>query len=158
MTQMSAQAYAEQLKKIYVRPGVSKINGIGLIALRAIPEGTRVLYSYYHSVSIDKRALLDAGAPKAVIDYFESIFDGTEKQLYAPTIHAPYLEPALINACFINHSNTPSGVIDDEGYVVSLRDLVVGEELSIDYADYLGASTSNGRWAMSRQWPASNAD
>ena len=113
---------------IPVRVDRSPIHGLGVFALHRIAEGT-VVWTFTPGFDLD----LDPRALDAQPERFRHIM-----------LHYGYIDPVLdrfILCCddyrFINHSDSPSIRIDKQGcrygVDVAARDIVAGEELTVDY-------------------------
>ncbi|MEI7704419.1 MAG: SET domain-containing protein [Deltaproteobacteria bacterium] len=113
-----------------VRLGKSAIHGWGVFARQRIPAGTR---TWEFVPGVDQ--LLD---PAAV--------DSAREDLRNLLIHYTYLHPFLKRrvlcgdiAKFMNHSDAPNIQSTHEangGFDLALRDIEVGEELTVDYQDF----------------------
>lgn len=105
-----------------VRVGPSRIAGHGLFAVEAIPQGRRILPYLGEKITGPERARRLA-AGNAYIFHLN----------YRYAIDGQSLENT---ARYINHSCAPNCRVDKTGdtlWVVALRDIAAGEELSFNY-------------------------
>jgi SET domain-containing protein len=115
---------------VEARLGRSPIHGWGVFARQRIPAGTR---TWEFMPEVDQ--LID---PAAV--------EGAREDLRSLLVHYTYLHPILKRrvlcgdiAKFMNHSETPNiqGTHEPSGgHDVALRDIEVGEELTVDYREF----------------------
>jgi len=125
----------------FCKVGVSNISGVGVIAIRDIPNGTEVFrccneefFGLNKPIKITGNDL--AGAEDSILDYINTLMVPSEPN----TQPLPFRGLNSINIIFyLNHSNNPntefSDVGDDDDFVtfVSSRDIKKGEELTEDY-------------------------
>ena len=132
------QKILENLKNTYCRLKPSKIEGIGIFAVRDIPKGKNpflgIKNSRYHEFNIKELGKLDKGIIKMVEDFFVVEKNGTvnitENALNGMDI-----------SFFLNHSNKPNLKIFDDGKNDSYcfkttKKIKKGEELTIAYEAY----------------------
>lgn len=124
---------------IYCRIGISKISGVGVIAIRDIPKGV----DPFRNLSQEKERIIelndndlkniDENVVTLIQDFFGSS-GGKHDVLYSG--------PNDINISFyLNHSNNPNiDIVDKSGnkYLsfVTNRIIKKDEELTINYAEY----------------------
>lgn len=138
---MSKQKLINHLKNdIYCRLGVSKIAGIGVIAIRDIPQGIdpyKNLFNHKEEViELTNNDIkdVDNNVKKVLKDFF-----GSDK---VKTFDVLYYGPNYLNISFyMNHSNTPNvDIVDTPGkeYLgfVTNRPIKKGEEMTINYNEY----------------------
>lgn len=126
-------------KDIYCRIGVSKISGVGVIAIKDIPKG---IYPFV-SLSKEKEKIIelndndlkhvDKNVKKLINDLFGGE-DGKYDVLYYGTNHVDI-------SYYLNHSNHPNlDIIDNKSskYLTfkTNRKIKKGEELTINYKKY----------------------
>ena len=124
----------------YCRIGVSKIHGVGVIAIKNIPKGTNPFkfpdgkFKKYKMVEVTKREVekLDPNVKKMVKDFFaedEGYYDLPKDGLNSLDI-----------TFYMNHSNKNNVAIVDAGcdYLSfqTIRHIKKGEELTINYNEY----------------------
>ena len=117
---------------VMIKP--SPIEGIGLFALRNIPEGCRSMFSKANEqeqwIPISKSEVENLPAhAKALIENY-CLYD--EENYFIPDYGFKKMD--LVN--FLNHSDTPNIISVNEGeFFEAIRDIKQGEELVIDYGD-----------------------
>jgi len=127
---------------IYCRIGVSKISGVGVIAIKDIPKNTNPFLTLSKNndkiitLSDKDVSKLDKNVLKIINDFFGS---DTNKKKYYDVLATG---PNNINVSFyMNHSNKPNIDIVDDGisdyYGFRANRLIKeNEELTIDYSKY----------------------
>ncbi len=122
----------------------SSIQGEGAFAIRDIPEGLRII-----EYTGERLTMLDADAR-------DSDVDGERHHTFLFAIDDDVVIDAAVGgnaARFINHScdpNCDAEVHEDRIWIVSLREIVAGEELAYDYAYEL---TERHTPAVKRRYP-----
>lgn len=123
---------------IYCRIGLSKIHGVGVIAIKDIPENINPFKTFIKRkekvITLTNQDIknLDKNTKKVIKDFFGS------KDKYDVLLDGPN----NINISFyMNHSNRPNiDIIEDEKeeYLTFRTNRVIkkGEELVINYKDY----------------------
>jgi hypothetical protein len=136
---MTIKELVEDLRSnIYVRVGVSKISGIGVIAIRDIPKGTDPFKSTeeYEYVGIPEEDIFGLGVPKLdpnVERYMRDMCVFDEGKWWLPSTGLNSLSVGW----YLNHSTTPNMEATDKGELfISTRDILSGEELTVDYMTY----------------------
>lgn len=139
---MKKDIFLDHLKNdIYCRIGISKIQGVGVIAIKDIPKGTRPFISLNPnknkivSVSIDE--LKNHGIHDNVIKISQDFFGGTEKN----NCDMYHYGPNDLNiSYYLNHSpdNNLDVIVTDDVYYgfITNKDIKIGEELFINYQHY----------------------
>lgn len=117
-------------RNLYTRLKNSE-HGIGLVAIRDIPEN-------FHLFEGDEGGVVRV--PRSVVD---AIADNEVRRMYfdfCPTIDGHFIAPADFNqltmSWYMNHSTSPNVRADKSLEFVSCRPIGVGEELTIDYARF----------------------
>lgn len=125
---------------IYCRIGVSKINGVGVIAIRDIPPNTNP----FKSLSNEKEKIIELnnddlkGVDKNITKLLGDFFGSNNGNQYDVLCYGPN----HMNVSFyMNHSDTPNiSIINDgsNGYMgfVTNRLIKENEELTINYGDF----------------------
>jgi len=125
---------------IYCRVGVSKVNGVGVIAIKDIPKGTKPFTTL--SKEKDKIIILSKDDVKDINPDVRKIltdFFGLEKR---DDYHVLASGPNNLNISFyMNHSDKPNMdmIADNKNYYYSFitnREIKKGEELFINYNKY----------------------
>jgi hypothetical protein len=120
---------------VYTRLFVSPIHGVGVQAICDIPKGTDI-FNEAGSADDDFFEIPEcevAGMPPSPI-----------KQLYldfavldSGTWYCPHSFNEMTVSYYLNHSKTPNCEAVKGGiYFVAARDILAGEELTVDYEDY----------------------
>lgn len=112
---------------VYARLAPSRISGIGLIAIKSIPEDT-VLFDYpseFQEIRVSDIDLLP-GSTKKLYDDF-CIFEGTNAL-------CPVSFDRMDVSWYINHSTNPNCIYDEEkDEVRTIKYIEIGSELTLDY-------------------------
>jgi SET domain-containing protein len=116
---------------LYTRLRPSPGKGIGVFAIRDIPEG------------LDPFTGEGSGTVRVPRSAVESLADPEVKQMYidfCPLLDEHYLAPASFNrlttAWYMNHSDRPNVVSDRGINFVAARPIRAGEELTVDYRTF----------------------
>lgn len=123
---------------VYCRIQPSKIQGVGVFAIRNIPKGINpfVTYTNVETIAIPVNEIMEnkkiSDAVKEMIKDFYVIQDGKF-----------YCDARSLNeiniSYFLNHSDTPNldvDEIDEESVFTTNRDISIGEELTSNYSMY----------------------
>jgi len=133
---MTAKKLIQDLEKnIYCRLKPSKIEGIGVFAVRHIPKNTIIFKTVRKTkfVGIDPELVfsnprIDGAVKQMVRDFFVV----WRRKLYLPNFSLNEIDISF----FVNHSKKPN-VIDKNGEeFFALRNIKKGEELTVDYRGY----------------------
>jgi SET domain-containing protein len=114
------------LVRVHIKP--SKIHGLGAFAVDAIARGTAVWRF----------------TPRFDLDLDPALLDAQPRHFRERLLHYGYIDARLSrfilccdDARFINHSDTPNLLSDFDrdryGVDIAGRDIVAGEEITIDY-------------------------
>jgi len=122
------------LQNTYVRLRPSKINGVGVFAIRDIPKGIKVFLgqtnSPWYKFKLDELADLDPAVLKMVDDFFVIEKDHT---VFIPATALNGMEISF----FLNDSKRPNLKTIDGGFTfVSNRSIKKGEELTVAYRTF----------------------
>ncbi|RYB02567.1 SET domain-containing protein-lysine N-methyltransferase [Lichenibacterium ramalinae] len=116
---------------LYTRLGVSPGLGVGVFALRDIPQGTNPFRG-------ETAAL--ARIPAATV---EAIADPAARRMYldfCPLVDGHFLAPSSFNAMtvswYMNHSDRPNIACDPDLNFLAARPIRAGEELTVDYRTF----------------------
>ena len=133
--------------EVYCRIGVSRISGVGVIAIKNIPKGTNPFACTppREDCFIDVLEEELEGLPPSITQYIKDFFSKDEAGAYP--VNATGLNDLNISF-FVNHSDAPNLTIEDikEKEANSLntlntfltnRDVNAGEELTCDYKRFL---------------------
>lgn len=129
------------LLRTYCRPGISKIQGVGMIAVRPISKGTvlmpaRGISGTWKTVEWAR----DTGVDKGVIDMMQDYICGHEydcsEYLFVPS--SPIVD---FNAqMLMNHSTDANLKVNSDYKLETVRDIEEGEELTEDYLCVCGVT------------------
>jgi SET domain-containing protein len=117
---------------VYTRLKASPIHGVGVFAIRHIPEGALVFPDDDEPmVWVDKKSI--ERIPKALQKLYKdfSIVRGSK---YASPRHFD----ALTTSWYLNSSTHPNVAADRRYRFHAIRDISPGEELTVDYRTYSG--------------------
>lgn len=126
---------------LYTRIKVSP-NGVGVFAIREIPEGTRLFFC-------------DIGGTVAIpVSEVETIADQEVRQMYidfCPVINDCFVAPLDFNQItmgwYLNHSAEPNVAVSKDLEFIALKLIPRGEELVSDYTTYSDRAASYvGKW------------
>ena len=132
---MTKEALLQELSgNTWVMLKPSSIEGIGVFALRDIPEGCREMFGKpdapdeWITVSKSEVGSLPAHAQFLVGNY--CLYD--EANYFVPAQGFKKVDVSL----FLNHADEPNIIsVDDGDYFETTRDIKQGEELLIDYGE-----------------------
>lgn len=115
---------------LYVMLKSSSVHGIGVFAIRDIPEGCKTVFSSgveeWIKIPIKEVESLPAHARIEIETY--CLFD--EEYYFVPEYGFKIIDPVI----YLNHSSQPNLVSKEDGEVFeALRDIKAGEELFVDY-------------------------
>jgi SET domain-containing protein len=119
---------------VYCRLMRSTIAGIGVVAIKHIPNGTNPFPETRHTEFLEVPVSLvkqDPLIPDSVKQLVKDMCPEDDGQFYFPQ----YSLNELGIGYFINHSKTPN-MTEHEGDFFAARDIEVGEELTVDYETY----------------------
>lgn len=133
---MTAKKFIQDLEKnIYCQLKSSKIEGIGVFAIRYIPKNTKIFKTIRKTkfIGIDPKLVFsNPRIDRAVKQMVRNFFVVWKEKLYLPNFSLNEIDISF----FINHSKKPN-VIDKNGEeFFALRDIKKGEELTADYRSY----------------------
>jgi len=133
---MTAKKFIQDLEKnIYCRLKSSKIEGIGVFAIRYIPKNTKIFKTTRKTkfIGIDPKLVFsNPRIDRAVKQMVRNFFFVWKEKLYLPNFSLNEIDISF----FVNHSKKPN-VIDKNGEeFFALRNIKKGEELTVDYRGY----------------------
>ena len=125
---------------VYARLGLSAIHGIGVFAIRQIPQGTNIFANdQVEMVWVDKAALAAAGLSPAERSFYEDF--GIQQ---GDRIGCPVNFNNLTPGWYLNEPapGEEANVASDASFnFTAARDIEEGEELTIRYLDFSRART-----------------
>lgn len=121
---------------VYTRLGISKIHGIGVLAIRDIPKGTKIF-------SEDKSKLVWFTAEELELDTLSPPL----QQFYEDFCVLVIKEKEKMYGCidnfthltiewYLNHADNPNVYCDENYDFYTLTDVLAGEELTSSYDTY----------------------
>ena len=135
---------------LWCKVGVSKIHGVGIIALKRIPMGTILTSAPEKYQSIEMLEYNTDSFCKKQIQYLSSIhcFDPRDPKVKIPEtgFNLYWLQS------FVNHSSKPNSVMcyinSTYSDIVNIVDLKPGEEVTINFVhSYPAFYTKDKKWA-----------
>jgi len=122
------------IRNTYCRLQPSKIEGIGIFAIRTIPKDANPFYGVkkhiWQKVESSKLRNLDENIKKMISDFFAM---DKNNNFFIPECGLNCIDISF----FLNTSKKPNIKTIDEGInFISLREIKKGEELTVSYADY----------------------
>ncbi|WP_350295049.1 SET domain-containing protein [Limnohabitans sp. Rim8] len=116
-------------EEVYCKLGISKIHGIGVFAIRAIPKGANPMRTW-HKVEEVPISLKDLqGLPESVRQELDLFCYHNQKVMHIPSVGMNTMNMAV----YLNHSKKPSVSYQKNGQLKTLRAIRTGEELLLDY-------------------------
>jgi SET domain-containing protein len=120
---------------IYCRLRPSKIQGVGVFAIKKIPKGTKIFEGVrkikFINISpkiIFQNKKINPAVKKMVKDFFV-IF---EKELYLPNCSLNKIDISF----YVNHSENPNIAAKDGEIFFAIRNIKKGEEITANYKEY----------------------
>lgn len=128
------QLLAELNQHTYVMLKPSSVAGIGVFALRDIAKGCRDMFSKPDNndnwITLSKKEMEELPPHTQILIENYCLFD--EEKYFVPDYGFKKIDVSL----FLNHSDTPNLKSINEGeYFETLREIIGGEELFIDYGE-----------------------
>jgi SET domain-containing protein len=116
-------------EEVYCKLGISKVHGIGVFAIRAIPKGANPMRTWHkvEEVAISVEDL--QGLPKGVRQELDIFCFYNKKVMHIPSVGMNTMNMAV----YLNHSKKPSVAYQKNGQLKTLRAIRTGEELLLDY-------------------------
>lgn len=128
---------------VYARIGRSRIHGVGVLAIRDIPRGTRLFRGEDERVVWVRRGIIRR-LPRELRRLYTDF-----GMAWGERIGVPRTLNMLSVGWYLNHSGRPNTRADEDGRFYALRRIRKGEELTADYRtfsedDLTFRSMSNG--------------
>lgn len=130
---MTKQELLQELQEeTYVALQPSTTHGIGVFAIRDIPQGCRTVFSKetgdYIQLSFTEVELL----PEHSRNFIETYYLYNDTHYFIPAHGCKIMDMAN----YLNHSSKPNIISVEEGrWFEALRDIKKGEELFVDYGE-----------------------
>ena len=120
-----------ELLDTYVQLRPSAVAGIGVFAIRDIPQGCRSMFSVDSGEWIKVFKSDIAKLPNAIQLVVQQYCTFDREYFYIEKTGFKKMDLC----CFVNHSDVPNiAPVEDGKYFEASRDILMGEELFIDYA------------------------
>jgi uncharacterized protein len=116
---------------VYARIGLSRVHGVGVLAIRDIPAGTLVFRGESERVAWVSRAAVRR-LPKAIRSLYEDF-----GMVWGDKIGVPPTLNMLSVGWYVNHADRPNVEAGDDGRFRALRRIRKGEELTADYRTFV---------------------
>jgi SET domain-containing protein len=116
---------------VYARIGMSRVHGVGVLAIRDIPAGVLVFAGESERVRWISRAYVRR-LPKATRALYEDF-----GMVAGAMIGVPPSLNMLSVGWYVNHSDQPNVAAGDDGRFRTLRRIRKGEELTADYRTFV---------------------
>jgi len=121
-------------EEVYARIGRSKIHGVGVLAIRDIPKGTKIFPDDDSELIWKKKSALKLNELPEEIGRLYNQFCLIKDK--GETYGSPKSFNLMTVAWYLNHSKTPNVGCDKDYTFFALRDIKKGEELTADYHTY----------------------
>ena len=115
---------------VYARIGLSRIHGVGVLAIRDIPRGTQLFRGEDERVVWVRRGTIRRLPPELRRLYTDFGMAWGER------IGVPRTLNMLSVGWYLNHSDRPNVEADEDGRFHTLRRIRKGEELTADYRTF----------------------
>ena len=134
MSKTKEDLLAHLEKEVYCRLGISPVHGIGVFAIRAIPQGANPLHSRVKYKEIRFSHAEIKKLPRGVRKEIEIFCYYDEDEVLVPEIGMNTMNMAI----YLNHSKQPNVRYRKNGQLKALCDIKAGEELFLDYDQSYG--------------------
>lgn len=132
---MKPTAFIDDLKRrVFCRLGVSKIHGVGVIAIRPIPAGINPMLERRKVEFLEVMVLQikhDPQLPNSLKQLVVDMCPEVDGEYYCP----PFSLNEIGISWYLNHSKTPN-MTERDGEFFTARAIAEGEELTVDYGTY----------------------
>ena len=114
--------------KVYTRIGVSKIHGVGVMAIIPITKGTKIFEfgDEDRGIKISKRIVEDQ--PEPIKKLYKDFCVNEGDYWYCVSNFNK-----MTSSYYLNHSNNPNVELRADEEFYALRDIEAGEEITVDY-------------------------
>lgn len=117
-------------QKVFTRLQPSTVNGVGVFAVRPIPRGAHLFAGDTSEIVwIEEKRL--PKLPPAIRKLYDDFCVRRHGRLGCPKNFN-----AMTPSWYVNHSDRPNVVIDQNFDFYAARDIRIGEELFVDYRTY----------------------
>lgn len=120
-------------ENVYIRLGVSTVQGVGVFAIRDIPKGTNLNQGDdcgdLKEIPVSEIECLNL--PMEILDLYKDFLVMEDGHYYAPKTFN-----IITPSWYFNHSDTPNVGTDEGEDFYALRDIKKGEELFANYSTY----------------------
>jgi SET domain-containing protein len=129
MSKVKEDLFAHLENEVYCRLGISPVHGIGVFAIRAIPEGVNPMHSRVKYKEIKFSHAEIKKLPRSVRKEIEIFCYYDDNEVLVPEIGMNSMNMAI----YLNHSKEPNVRYRKNGQLKTLRTIKSGEELFLDY-------------------------
>lgn len=132
---MKEKLCLRRLDKVYCRLAPSKIDGVGIFAIKNIPKGTNPFKGSYmctDAITCDPSKIESETIRKMLHDRFPRYKNPLESSDSKNKQIIPMFPNQLSWIDFLNYSDTPNIELLDTGEWITIRDIKEGEELLED--------------------------
>ncbi len=129
MTNLKERLLEHLKNEVYCKLGVSKIHGVGVFALRDIPQGTRPLRSIVTNQEKKFSRIELKQVPSSVRKHLADFCLVESGRVFVPEIGLNAVNLSI----YLNHSKDPNLFFNDKDELEARFDIPRGEELTIDY-------------------------
>ena len=119
-------------QNVYYQVKPSKINGIGLFAIKDIPIGTIIINNLQkiQGIYIDKEEATKLNPE--LLSICQNYFSSTEpNKIFIPS-DPNFISTFYLSKYFINHSKKPN-CNNHEGNIITIQNIKKGDEITLDY-------------------------
>jgi len=119
--------------KVYTRLMPSKIDGVGVFAIRNIPKNTNIFGR--DCAENEENNFIDEKKIDKINPALKKLYDDfctVENNYY----NCPKNFNLLTVSWYVNHSGKPNVVHGEDGNFISLREIKKGEELTVNYKTF----------------------
>jgi len=130
------QKILQHLKNdVYCQLGVSKIQGVGVFALRTIPKGFKPLKSLIRQKEVRFTPQELEDLPASVRRQMKIFCYYNDEEMLVPSIGLNGMDISI----YLNHSKEPNVRFNKKNVLEAIKEIPRGEELLLDYDISFGA-------------------
>jgi len=121
---------------VFTRLGLSKIHGIGVFAITTIPKDTYIFKDDHSSVVWVSETEINFSDLPAYFQNFYNDFCIIKVKNNIKYYGCPSGFNQLTISWYLNHSEMPNTACDTKFCFYTLREINIGEELTVDYTTF----------------------